>query len=1246
MAYKFIKKGLAPVILSAAMVVTSLTPVMAEEPATQTESESAWDISDATVNEITVKLDEKELKVTEYIDAYVANPTNVAMVPNADEVDQKIDIYVPENATASSPIILAVNNGGWLMDAWAMRTVQMKDGDEYASDSDEDFVGAALSRGYVVVSYGGRSRNDNADEDGNYISHSPATMTDTKAVIRYLRYNENNALIGNTDRIVITGTSGGGALSTIIASSGNSADYYESLYEIGAAGIYQNEDGTYESTIGDDVFGTIAYCPINDLREADAAYEFTYQDTRKTLIAEGTAEFQNDRYTGDMLNSALLADQYGEYVNSLNLEKDDGTALTADNLEDSIIELLEAEIEESISEVGIDQMETDVEAENFPASDTTNKYNKETAGDNWDPWLIIEEDGNYLFDYDQFLYNLARNKKLKVPCAFSNAGMNIASQNEDSLFGTEEYPYSAYEFKSWEEDAVEGNGCGLDDTGLTWDEYMETEEGQALALQLKMASPIDYLVSDDDNADSAPYWYVRHGMADRDTSFALQTVLRYAISNNSDVKDLDFEFAWNEPHSGNYDVQEAYSWLDEVLIEETYDQYANTSIDDATVSELTVKLDGEDLNITEYQDAYVAFPTSVASSGQGYTDRYGNTIDQGIDIYVPENATLDSPIILKVNNSGWQSDSWKARTKITDGKEYSSTSDSDAIGAALKRGYIIVTYGCRSRNDAADSEGNYLGHSPATMTDTKAVITYLRYNEIGDTDRIIVTGTSGGGALSTVIAASGNSSDYYKSLWEIGAAGTSEIDGEYYSTIPDDVFATIAYCPINDLREADAAYEWTYSSTRKQLLSEGTAEFGFTLDNQMTASQLLSKQYATYVNGLGLKLDDGTALTASNLEDAIVGLLKDEIEESIEEVGVEQMKTDVDSVNFPSADTTNRYNANSENWKAWLTINDDNTYEFDYDQFLYNLTRNKKLKGVCAFSNKGLGNYTMMNEDSLFGTEEYPYSSYEFYSWNNDAVSNNGCGFDDTGLTWDKYMQTEAGQALALQLKMASPIDYLVSDNANADSAPYWYVRHGMADRDTSFALQTVLRYAISNNSDVKNLDFEFAWNKPHSGDYDVQEAYAWLDAAIEDAMPNIADCDVEISKTSFTFNNKNQKPEIVLYYGGEFLYEGTDFVATYPNDIKSVGTKKVTVEGIGNYRGAITVSYKITKAANKITVKKAKTSKKLKRGKSYKIAAKAKAGKITYKKVSGSKYIKVTSKGKVTLSKKAVKGKTYTAKV
>ena len=509
------------------------------------------DFDDAITRELTVKVDGAEMKVTQYEDVYIPEPSID---------DQRVSIYVPEGATADSPIVLCVNNSGWMANGYSARTKVAKDDpenvQEYVSDSDDDKVGAILARNFVLVSYGCRSRGNQA-VDGVYDGHSPATITDTKAVIRYLRLNAGKLPAGDPERIIITGTSGGGALSTVIAASGNSADYFPSLYAIGAAGVEQAEDGSYASTIDDSVYAVIAYCPITDLPNADAAYEWTYGASRAALEGidfntnpekDAIINYCADAGTVNPDATEALTAMYAEYVNALNLTLDDGAALTAENLKDAIAGLMQDEIAESIEEIGIEQMRADLAAMN--------------TGDYAD-WLVIEDDGSFTYDVDKHLTAVAHNNKLKVVCAFSNRGLPWSNTNEDTLFGAPDAEYAAFEAYSWDNDAVEGNGCGLDDTGLTWAEYMETEAGQALKLQMRMTNAVEYL--NDDDGDKAPNWYVRYGMIDRDSSFALETILRYSIANNADITNSSFEFAWLQPHKGDYDVTEAYAWLDGVL---------------------------------------------------------------------------------------------------------------------------------------------------------------------------------------------------------------------------------------------------------------------------------------------------------------------------------------------------------------------------------------------------------------------------------------------------------------------------------------------------------------------------------------------------------------------------------------------------------------------------------------------------------------------------------------------------------
>lgn len=474
---------------------------------------------------------------------------------------------------------------------------------------------------------------------------------------------------------------------------------------------------------------------------------------------------------------------------------------------------------------------------------------------------------------------------------------------------------------------------------------------------------------------------------------------------------------------------------------------------------LNVSVDGQPVKVAWYVDNYVRYPN--------------NPQDQLINVYVPENAEKYSPIIFYVNNGGWIANSYNDRT-ITEGTDYDGTDDK--VGTALKEGYVVVTYGCRSRaNEPVD--GSYLGHSPATMTDTKAAIRYLRHNRkalpAGDVEKIFITGTSGGGALSTVIAASGNSPDYLPSLYEIGAAGViRNSDGSYSSAAGcgDNVLGVIGYCPITDLGNACAAYEWLYGDTRKLMYITGEMNYPFVDEKTvLSASEELAALFSEYIEGLGY----------ADLKDYITGLMHEEIEKTLEEIGPEQMLEDIGK----ESRGVKRIN------NGWLVFNKDGSYEYDLDKHLYYVAKYTALKPAPAFSNKGLF-VTHMNEDSLFGSEDIPYCPFNEYSWNNDK-ENNDAGKDETGMTWDEFMETEEGRELALQIKMTSAIDYLIE--GTSDIAPYWYVRHGMDDRDTSFAVEAMLFQAVRSCGKVVDSNVGFAWLKPHSGDYDVPEAYSWL---------------------------------------------------------------------------------------------------------------------------------------------------------
>jgi uncharacterized repeat protein (TIGR02543 family) len=226
---------------------------------------------------------------------------------------------------------------------------------------------------------------------------------------------------------------------------------------------------------------------------------------------------------------------------------------------------------------------------------------------------------------------VASTATLKIAPAFDNQGIvNAGTQNENNLVGRPDQPYSHWEEWSWDhaDDSVED--VGLTSTGLSWDEFLQTDDGMLVALQSKMTTPIPYLLGAEnipylqyaggsDDCVVAPYWYVRHGERDRDTSFAVGTLLYYSLLSNDSVKDLDFNFAWLKPHGGSYDTLEAFQWLDEVLedaAEETYTITFNANGGSVTPAYAQTGADGKLASLpTPTQSGYTFNGWFTAASG-------------------------------------------------------------------------------------------------------------------------------------------------------------------------------------------------------------------------------------------------------------------------------------------------------------------------------------------------------------------------------------------------------------------------------------------------------------------------------------------------------------------------------------------------------------------------------------------------------------------------------------------------------
>ena len=161
--------------------------------------------------------------------------------------------------------------------------------------------------------------------------------------------------------------------------------------------------------------------------------------------------------------------------------------------------------------------------------------------------------------------------------------------------------------------------------------------------------------------------------------------------------------------------------------------------------------------------------------------------------------------------------------------------------AGLAHGYVVVSPAIRGRTLEH-------GKAPALIVDYKAAVRWLRHNKdklpAGDTEKIISDGLSAGGALSSLLGATGNAKEYEPYLKEVGAYDER-----------DDIFASAVYCPITNLENADMPYEWIFNGVNTYHMGPAREMD----ENMKAASEALKKAFPAYLNSLnfeGYTLDE------------------------------------------------------------------------------------------------------------------------------------------------------------------------------------------------------------------------------------------------------------------------------------------------------------------------------------------------------------------------------------------------------
>ncbi len=450
-----------------------------------------------------------------------------------------------------------------------------------------------------------------------------------------------------------------------------------------------------------------------------------------------------------------------------------------------------------------------------------------------------------------------------------------------------------------------------------------------------------------------------------------------------------------------------------------------------------------------------------------YIPYVANPIDidqQYMNIYVPEeyfnNGTVNgyntqtAPIFMP-NAVGGYMPSQAMTPKVENGKP-------NSVLYALSRGYVVASPATRGRTNKA-SDGNFIGKAPAVIVDLQAATAYLHANDStmpGNANRIITNGTSAGGAVSLLQGAAGNSSYFQPYLQALGAA-----------TAATNVYAVSAYCPITNLDAADMAYEWSYkgiTSFNKVTMGQGELPQANVGGNaappqrtiqrvnlnadDVAYSNLLSEHFPEYVNNLQLHDSMGRVL---KLDKNGNGTFKNYVKAFIIDAANKAQAKGTDLSKHTYLVRDNKTGAIKDiNWEA-------------YNQFV------SRSKAPGAFDSRSNDS----GENNLFGTSTTDNNHFTITAALHDTTSNK-----------DVYVEN------AKIVTMMNPMNYLGSPAAT--NAQFYRIRYGTADSNTSVAIPLIVGTRAQNLG--YKLDMATPFDVDHSGDYDLDELFNWMDNIVK----------------------------------------------------------------------------------------------------------------------------------------------------
>ena len=532
-----------------------------------------------------------------------------------------------------------------------------------------------------------------------------------------------------------------------------------------------------------------------------------------------------------------------------------------------------------------------------------------------------------------------------------------------------------------------------------------------------------------------------------------------------------------------------------VLAQEANNQEASSQ-ERTTVGQYSLTFDNAAWQYDEANDiywqvgvVYVANPASLDYETLGiyvpgaYLEATANgdgtyTASVKSDAQVGQFTAATAPYVLPVNTPGYNAS--QAPTWLADG-----------IASYTQAGMIYLQPGIRGRDNTTDSLGQeVVGGAPWGVTDLKAAIRYVRYNKDvlpGDTDKIVSFGHSGGGAQSAVLGASGDSTLYNPYLEALGAA-MKDKEGNPISDAP---YGTMTWSPITSLDYADAAYEWNLGQFAD---SNTRAEGTFT----QALSQDLAKEYANYINQLGLK-HEGQALTLAESSEGIY--TQGSYATFLEGVVNQSLNNFLADTSFPytsdgAGPGGSTESVTYETAQAYIDSLNAETQWVTYDA----AANRAKISSLADFAkyvktaSKSVPAFDALDrslaENAVFGVADA--NELHFDQLVARLLKNNQAKYESL-TDWNSQYVTDfesdlaktdsLGKTIAERQDLYNPMFYLTSAYSGYQTskpAPHWRIRSGLSQGDTALTVETNLALALENqaNGAVKSVDFATVWGQ------------------------------------------------------------------------------------------------------------------------------------------------------------------------